>query len=168
MYTDGGSIPRIAQVFNGLSPWGYAPAYMVHDWLFTARHCLVDGHTDKKYDRVRDVDFDESAEILNEAISALVNQRLVKQDDLAIGAITGAVDSFVARNLWDEKGACERLKVTDTDLAAARKVIPGISAYRRFKPAATALDREIQAAVDATRGSQLPPARLITEISIRR
>lgn len=21
-----------AQVFKGLSPWGYAPAYMIHDW----------------------------------------------------------------------------------------------------------------------------------------
>jgi hypothetical protein len=43
MYTDGGSIPKIAQVFNGFSPWGYAPGYMIHDWLFVGRHCLVDG-----------------------------------------------------------------------------------------------------------------------------
>ena len=48
MYTAGGSIPRIAQVFNGFSPWGYAPAYMIHDWRFTVRHCLVDGKTDPK------------------------------------------------------------------------------------------------------------------------
>ncbi len=168
MYTDGGSISKVAQVFNGLSPWGYAPGYMIHDWLFTARHCLVDGSSDKKYDQVRDIDFDEFAKILNEAISALINQRLVKRNDLAIGAITGAVDSFVARNLWDEQGACERLKVSDADLAAARKVIPGISAFRRLRPAAAAIDREIQAAVDATRGSQLPPARLVTEVSVKR
>jgi hypothetical protein len=168
MYTDGGSIPKIAQVFNGLSPWGYAPAYMIHDWLFTAHHCLVDGRTDKKYDQVRDIDFDESARVLNEAISALINQRIVKHDDLAVGAITGAVDSFVAQNLWDARGACEGLKVSDADLAAARKVIPGISAFRRFKSAAAALDRELQAAVDATRGTRLPPARLVTEVSIQR
>jgi hypothetical protein len=41
MYTDAGSIPKIAQVFKGFSPWGYAPAYMIHDWLFVGRHCLV-------------------------------------------------------------------------------------------------------------------------------
>ena len=43
MYTDGGSIPRQAQLFRGFSPWGFAPAYMVHDWIFVARHCLTDG-----------------------------------------------------------------------------------------------------------------------------
>jgi hypothetical protein len=43
MYTDGGSIPRIATVFKGFSPWGYAPAYMIHDWLFIAKHCVTDG-----------------------------------------------------------------------------------------------------------------------------
>lgn len=37
MYTDGGSIPKIAQVFNGFSPWGYAPGYMIQDWLFVGR-----------------------------------------------------------------------------------------------------------------------------------
>jgi len=46
MYTDGGSIPKIAQAFRGFSPWGYAPAYMIHDWLFVARHCLKDGSPD--------------------------------------------------------------------------------------------------------------------------
>lgn len=43
MYTDGGSIPRVVQPFRGFSPWGYAPAYMVHDWLFVARRCITDG-----------------------------------------------------------------------------------------------------------------------------
>ena len=57
MYTDGGSIPKIAQVFNGLSPWGYAPAYMIHDWLFVGRHCLVDGEAGHRFDEIRDVNF---------------------------------------------------------------------------------------------------------------
>ena len=59
MYTDGGSIPKIAQVFNGFSPWGYAPAYMIHDWLFVGRHCLVDGEPGSRFDQIRDVDFDD-------------------------------------------------------------------------------------------------------------
>ena len=70
MYTDGGSIPKVAQVFKGLSPWGYAPAYMIHDWMFVARHCIVDGSSDKRFQQVRDVDFDQSATILGEAIKA--------------------------------------------------------------------------------------------------
>jgi len=106
MYTDGGSVPKIAQVFNGLSPWGYAPAYMIHDWLFTARHCIVDGTSSAQYDRVRDVDFGDSAVILAEAIRALVEAHKVQPNDLAGGAITTAVDSAVARQLWDTKGAC--------------------------------------------------------------
>ena len=59
MYTDGGSIPKIAQVFNGLSPWGYAPAYMIHDWLFVGRHCLVDGEAGHRFDEIRDVNFQD-------------------------------------------------------------------------------------------------------------
>ena len=39
MYTDGGSIPRLLWGIKGYSPWGYAPAYIVHDWLFEAKHC---------------------------------------------------------------------------------------------------------------------------------
>ena len=34
MFTDGGSIPRLFWSVRGFSPWGYAPAYVMHDWLF--------------------------------------------------------------------------------------------------------------------------------------
>lgn len=169
MYTDGGSIPRIAQLFNGLSPWGYAPAYMIHDWLFTARHCLVDGDDSLKYDQIRGIDFDESARILNDAISALVNQRQVKRDDIALAAITAAVDSAIARALWDKQGACGALKVKPEHIAAARRVIPDISSFSTNRsPVATALDREFRAAIEATRGKQLPAARIVNEVSFKR
>lgn len=132
MYTDGGSIPRIATLFKGLSPWGYAPAYMVHDWLFTARHCLVDGETDQKYLRVKDVTFEDSARILGEAIEGLMAAKQVDPNDLAVTVITAAVDSSVARNLWDAKGACADLQVTPAHKAAADAAIPGSSqAIRR-------------------------------------
>src|SRR5690349_10192173 len=39
MYTDGGSIPYAMRIFRSFSPWGYAPAFIVHDWLFDAHHC---------------------------------------------------------------------------------------------------------------------------------
>lgn len=126
MYTDGGSIPKIAQVFNGLSPWGYAPAYMIHDWLFVGRHCLVDGEAGKtRFDQIRDVNFDDSATILAEAIQALVASNQVKRNDIAGETITGAVDSIVARNLWDQTGACAGSAVSAKDRAAAEAAIPG-------------------------------------------
>lgn len=34
--TDGGSIPRVLWNRNGYSPWTYAPAYLIHDWLYEA------------------------------------------------------------------------------------------------------------------------------------
>jgi hypothetical protein len=39
MYTDGGSIPRPLWALPAYSPWGYAPAFVVHDWLFDRKHC---------------------------------------------------------------------------------------------------------------------------------
>ncbi|RCW86156.1 hypothetical protein [Phyllobacterium bourgognense] len=131
MYTDGGSIPKIAQVFNGLSPWGYAPAYMIHDWIFTARHCIVDGEDNARFDQVRGVTFRDSAEILGEAIHALIAEKRVQSNDLAAGAVTTAVDSFVAKRLWDETGACKDLIVKPEDVAAAEAAIPGSSRLTR-------------------------------------
>ena len=132
MYTDGGSIPKIAQVFNGFSPWGYAPAYMIHDWLFVGRHCLVDGEPGSRFDQIRDVDFNDSATILAEAIQALVTSNQVKPNDIAGETITGAVDSIVAKNMWDETGACAVSAVSAKDRAAAEAAIPGsTTALRR-------------------------------------
>ncbi|CAN7221006.1 hypothetical protein LJR231_000715 [Phyllobacterium sp. LjRoot231] len=136
MYTDGGSIPKIAQVFKGLSPWGYAPAYMIHDWIFTARHCIVDGEDNPRFDQVRDVTFRDSAEILGEAIHGLIAEKRVQPNDLAGGAITTAVDSVVAKRLWDETGACKDLIVKPEDVAAAEAAIPGssrLAARRTFR-----------------------------------
>jgi hypothetical protein len=131
MYTDGGSIPRIAQVFKGFSPWGYAPAYMIHDWLFVARHCLIDGMDEARFKSVRDVSFDESAQILGEAIQALVQTGRVQQNDLAGATITGAVDSSIAQALWDQKGACAESIVTPEHAAIAERTIPGSSTFAR-------------------------------------
>lgn len=126
MYTDGGSIPKVAQVFNGLSPWGYAPAYMIHDWLFVAHHCIVDGEADPRFTQVQGVTFQDSAEILGEAIKALVEARTVKANDVATGAITSAVAGPVAKGLWDTRGACAASHVKPEHAARAAAAIPGV------------------------------------------
>ncbi len=130
MYTDGGSIPRVAQVFNGLSPWGYAPAYMIHDWMFVARHCRRDGDSDPAYVKAVDLSFQDSYHILGEAISTLVAERKVARNDVARSAITSAVASPIALKLWDQSGACANEKVRPEDVAAAEAAIPGSSHYR--------------------------------------
>ena len=158
MYTDGGSIPKIAQIFRGLSPWGYAPAYMVHDWLYVARHCLVDGDPDPRFTPVANVDFDESAKILAEAIKALMASRQVQSNDIAGDAITAGVDSFVARQLWDTKGACAESHVSARDLAAAEAAIPGST--RRL-----AITRGPVPAGPAVRAR---PARIVAKLSFGR
>ena len=59
-YTDGGSTPRLAQASEEYSPWKFAPAYIVHDWLFLMKHCGLPGA--EKYDHLI------AARILAEAI----------------------------------------------------------------------------------------------------
>jgi hypothetical protein len=43
MWTDGGSIPRPFWVLKNFSPWGYGPAFIVHDWLFHMHRCRLPG-----------------------------------------------------------------------------------------------------------------------------
>lgn len=162
MYTDGGSIPKIAQVFNGFSPWGYAPGYMIHDWLFVGHHCLVDGEPGSRFDQIRDVNFDDSATILAEAIQALVASNQVKRNDVAGETISGAVDSIVAKNLWDETGACAASAVSARDRAAAEAAIPGsTTALRRknFNIEAFKLPPETPRAAPVT------PAKIVTHVT---
>lgn len=111
MYTDGGSIPRGFQPFRGLNPWGYAPAYMVHDWLFAARKCLRDDSvTPTPAERkVAGVTFRETYEIMAEAIKTLERTHKVSGSDVQPGAITWAVSTGISRRIWDQRDACRRL-----------------------------------------------------------
>ncbi|CAH1652193.1 conserved hypothetical protein [Hyphomicrobiales bacterium] len=125
MYTDGGSIPKLAQAFRGFSPWGYAPAYMIHDWLFVAQHCIRDRDPAPRYQRLKDVTFEESAKIIGEAIHTLVDANQVKENDTAASLITAAVGTDIARKRWEADGACAESKVSAEDLALANRLVPG-------------------------------------------
>ncbi|RXT51422.1 hypothetical protein B6S44_21260 [Bosea sp. Tri-44] len=154
MYTDGGSIPKIAQAFNGFSPWGYAPAYMIHDWLFVAHHCVVDAAADARQLETADITFDDSIEILGEAIQALVASRQVAANDVTASTITSAVGTPIARNLWDRQGACEGSHVSKEHRSIAESAIPGTSAVAGRVPARGG-------GVEARR----PTSRIITRVS---
>lgn len=138
MYTDGGSIPKIGQIFNGFGPWGYAPAYMVHDWLYVARHCNVDGTPTAAERALADITFQQSAEILAAAIKTLIATKRVKDDDIAPAAISGAVAGPIARAKWNERGACATPRIIEQDRLAAEAAIPGSSAMQRRRGVAPA------------------------------
>ncbi|WP_424830899.1 hypothetical protein [Ruegeria sp.] len=124
MYTDGGSIPRLATVFKGLSPWGYAPAYMVHDWLFIAHHCNVDGTPTEEEKRMSDLNFSDSAIIMAEAIKSLQVSGQVQNNDVSGFAVSSAVSGPISRSLWNRKGACEGHRVSKEHKAAALEAFP--------------------------------------------
>ena len=106
MYTDGGSVPRFAQILRGFSPWGFGPAYVIHDWIFFGRHCQIDGRADTRFDDVRTIEFHESAVILAEVIKTLVDQEKVPERVFVTDAISNAVDGGIAFGLWNQPGQC--------------------------------------------------------------
>lgn len=160
MYTDGGSIPRVVQPFAGFSPWGYAPAYMIHDWLFFARHCIASGKDGKRFDDVRDVNFDESAAILGQVIRTLIDDGQVTKNDLAPPAVTGAVDSIVARRLWESPEGCD--DVTGADYAAVKKEFPDV---QRARLRAFDLTARLKLPEGATPAPSGRSARIVADIA---
>ncbi len=124
MYTDGGSIPRFAQVFKPFSPWGYAPAFIVHDWIFYGRYCELDaGSTMAAYEDgrrfadVKGITFHESAVILAEVIKTIEDNQQVALHKYPGRLISGAVDSVFAAALWETSGQCWRLRVSPMHIA---------------------------------------------------
>jgi hypothetical protein len=93
MRTDGGSIPRPLWFVRDLSPWAYAPAFLIHDWLFDLHHC---GRTDKGFEEVRD--------IMLEGVRTLMETGVCEASRLKFDLIYAGIDSFVARQVWEKPG----------------------------------------------------------------
>lgn len=110
MYTDGGSIPRPLRALDGFSPWGYAPAYILHDWAFHAHYCNVEEvpHDPKdamEYEKISRFQFEDSAALLAEVMKTLMINNRVTTNSEAFNLISFGVDSVVARNLWNSTAA---------------------------------------------------------------
>jgi hypothetical protein len=93
--TDGGSIPVIAQLITGRTPWEYAPAYLIHDWEF---HCHDDDPNFKK-------SFKEVNLTLAEAIWTLMNEGYLNYVKPVLNAqnvhlIYTGVSSPVGKRIW--------------------------------------------------------------------
>jgi hypothetical protein len=96
MYTDGGSIPRFFWNVPGLSPWGFGPAYVIHDYIFAVHRCRWPDPV------VSQITFEDSAEILAEIGAALIRANLIRND--ALNAIVWGVRTRYARDLWETPG----------------------------------------------------------------
>lgn len=111
MYTDGGSIPRVATLFRGFSPWGYAPAYVIHDWLFVAANCNNAGSATPAEQAIDGMPFEESADIIHEAILALIESGRVRENDFAPSIITRSVSGRISRSIWEQTDHCDDRRV---------------------------------------------------------
>jgi hypothetical protein len=97
MYTDGGSIPRPLWAIRSYSPWGYAQAFIVHDWLFNMKHCQLPG-----YERYT---VKEAAWVMSEIMKTMMEKYGV--DKLTLYTMFEAVRSPIAESLWNT-GKCEQ------------------------------------------------------------
>lgn len=91
MFTDGGSIPRWFWVSKNLSPWCYAPAFIVHDWEFDRHHA---GASSKSFDAVRDT--------IAEAIKSLMETNACPKSEADFRLIYAGVSSWIAKDIWNK------------------------------------------------------------------
>ncbi|MEJ2273074.1 MAG: hypothetical protein P8Y01_00615 [Woeseiaceae bacterium] len=113
MPTDGGSIPRLLWSIPPYSPWGYAPGYIIHDWVFNAHRCGDETFT-----------FEESALILGDAIKTLMENGCAPRNKFGAYTIFEAVRTPFARSAWED-GNCQidTLSMADVEEAEVIAVI---------------------------------------------
>lgn len=102
MPTDGGTTPRILRGSQRYSSWGFAPAFIIHDWIF---------HANKLGRLAAPITFEESADVMAEIMKTLMEsgyrdfggtiRRLPKQED-TLYLMHIAVSSWIARRYWDD------------------------------------------------------------------
>lgn len=99
MYTDGGSIPPTLRAIKSYSPWGYAPAFIIHDWLFVMKHCKVPGH--------ESLDLETAATIMAEVMKTLMEKpNFGGPNKLVHYSMYEAVRSKAAAEYWNT-GTCD-------------------------------------------------------------
>ncbi len=121
MLTDGGSIPRALRVIKSYSPWGYAPAFIIHDWLYQMKHCKLAGH--------EKLSVELAATIMSEVIKTIMeNPKHGGKNSLILYSMYQAVRTKAAQGYWDA-GKCSKpddarsLRRLDVSKPRARFVI---------------------------------------------
>lgn len=109
---------------------------MVHDWVFLARQCLNDNKPTDEERKVAAMSFQDSADLIAEAIKALIVSGRVKSREIAPRVIAGVVAGPIANRRWTARGACARVDpdhVKEVNAALARKTgimalgVPGVA-----------------------------------------
>jgi hypothetical protein len=112
MYTDGGSIPRPLWAIKRYSPWGYAPAFIIHDWLFLMQHCKFIGY--------ENYDANKAAWIMSEVTKTLMEDPdYGGRSEFVLYSMYEAVRSPIAKYWW-ENGKCiipEKLEKLEAESA---------------------------------------------------
>lgn len=98
MLTDGGSIPRPLWILRNYSPWGYAPAFVVHDWLFEMKRCQLPGY--EKYTHYI------AADVMGEVMKTMMVSGKVAVDKPTLWSMHTAVSSGISAGIW-ENGECK-------------------------------------------------------------
>ncbi|MBC2736535.1 MAG: DUF1353 domain-containing protein [Desulfobacteraceae bacterium] len=116
MYTDGGSIPRPLWGVRNYSPWGYAPAFIVHDWLFVMKHC--------NNEALGDYDVDDAGMVMSEIIKTLMEkEENIEINKFVLYSMHKAVTSEIAEELW-ENGECNEATVRTFIYKGVPKIKP--------------------------------------------
>lgn len=110
MFTDGGSVPRVFWNIPGLSPWALGPAYIIHDWVFEVHRCNRDAPPE-----IKNITFQQSAQILAEVGQSLVDAGLIDNNQLP--AIVWAVRTRYARDIWDRPATEEECEPPPSQFA---------------------------------------------------
>ena len=95
MFTDGGSIPREFWWKQGLSPWEYGPAYLIHDWEFDLHHCHESART-----------FEEVRDTMMEALRTLMTMPVVTYRPFVFELIYDGINSRYAKSAWNQDPGC--------------------------------------------------------------
>ncbi|MFG5410679.1 DUF1353 domain-containing protein [Piscinibacter sakaiensis] len=93
MLTDGGSVPRPMWAFRSYSPWGYAPAFIVHDWLFHIKRCKIGDY--------QSWTLESSADVMGEVIKTMMETGKVERDPQTVRLMLAAVSSSFAKKYWE-------------------------------------------------------------------
>ncbi|MEM1297400.1 MAG: DUF1353 domain-containing protein [Verrucomicrobiota bacterium] len=87
IYTDGGTIPRALWRRPVNSPWGYAPAYLIHDWI-----------VDREVESLTRAEIQRADQILAEGIKTLMEaENDIDPDPSALRRVQRTISSRVAK-----------------------------------------------------------------------
>ena len=93
-------LPRPFWVLRNYSPWGYGPAFIVHDWLFRMQNCKEEGY--KKYS------LESAAIIMSEIMKTIMETPGFDYGSKStVYLMYKAVQTQPARHAWED-GICEK------------------------------------------------------------